>query len=242
MFSKLVNLFKGKEEPRAVSHIEETHHEEEHSEGGCCDGHSHGGHEHAHAEPKKNGTEFKKLDGKVSRHTTIGEVIQNYPSAVEILTDEGVGCVGCSVAYWESIEEGLMGHGKSEADVERVISAINSKIGSENAKGDKIIITQGAFNKIKEMTSKKGKNGHGLRVDVVPGGCSGYQYNFQIEKESTKDDVVIEQDGIKVFVSPTSLKMIQGAKLDYLDALQGAGFKISNPNVHKTCGCGSSFS
>src|SRR3989344_3260144 len=142
-----------------------------------------------------NGTAFKKIDGSVSKNTTIGEVIQNYPAAVEVLTDEGVGCVGCSVAYWETIEEGLMSHGKTQADVERVIGAINSKIKSENAKGEELLITSTALKKIKEMTSKKGKNGTGLRVDVIPGGCSGYQYDFRLDNESKSDDVVIEQDG-----------------------------------------------
>lgn len=187
---------------------------------------------------KSNGVEFKKIDGKVTGQTTIGEIIQNYPSAVEILSNEGVGCVGCSVAYWESIEEGLLSHGKSEMDVERVLNQINKQISSENVKGDKLMITQAAIKKIKLMGKKSNM---GLRVNVVPGGCSGYQYDFKLDDKSGSDDVVIEQDGVKVILSNFSMEKLQGSKLDYLDSLQGAGFKISNPNVHKTCGCGSSF-
>jgi iron-sulfur cluster assembly accessory protein len=77
---------------------------------------------------------------------------------------------------------------------------------------------------------------------VLGGGCSGFQYAMDFEKEPRPDDLTIEQDGIKVFVDPMSNMYLQGVTVDYVTGLQGAGFKFNNPNAKSTCGCGSSFS
>ena len=75
----------------------------------------------------------------------------------------------------------------------------------------------------------------------MPGGCSGMSYGLDFEKEPESDDIVVETHGVKLFVDAESDSMLRGAVIDYVDALQGAGFKISNPNAKKTCGCGQSF-
>ena len=82
----------------------------------------------------------------------------------------------------------------------------------------------------------------GLRVYVEGGGCSGFQYGFQLESDQQADDVVIEENGIKLFVDSLSFQYLMGAEIQYLDDLMGARFLISNPNATTTCGCGSSFS
>ena len=81
----------------------------------------------------------------------------------------------------------------------------------------------------------------GLRISVLPGGCSGYQYGMELDDNSTEDDIVVEQGGIKIFIDKESIKKLNGSNVDYIDSLQGAGFKIDNPNATKTCGCGNSF-
>jgi iron-sulfur cluster insertion protein len=80
-----------------------------------------------------------------------------------------------------------------------------------------------------------------MRVSVEGGGCSGFQYRFDLIKEGEPDDVLIERDGARVVVDPVSLDFVKGAELDFVDDLIGASFKMKNPNVTASCGCGTSF-
>jgi iron-sulfur cluster insertion protein len=81
-----------------------------------------------------------------------------------------------------------------------------------------------------------------MRVSVEGGGCSGFQYRFDLVQEGAPDDIVVERDGARVVVDPVSLGFVQGAEIDFVDDLIGAAFKINNPNVTAACGCGTSFS
>ena len=82
----------------------------------------------------------------------------------------------------------------------------------------------------------------GLRLSVVGGGCSGFQYSLELDDGPREDDAVYMYDGVRVFVDPTSAPYLSGTSVDYVDGLHGAGFKFVNPNADRTCGCGSSFS
>ena len=82
----------------------------------------------------------------------------------------------------------------------------------------------------------------GLRVSVQPGGCSGFKYGLLIEDAPAEDDLVLQQDGFKVFVDPFSAQYISGVQIDYVTSMQGSGFTFKNPNATGGCGCGSSFS
>ncbi|MGH6734623.1 MAG: iron-sulfur cluster insertion protein ErpA [Methyloceanibacter sp.] len=81
-----------------------------------------------------------------------------------------------------------------------------------------------------------------FRVSVEGGGCSGFQYRFELVKETAPDDILIERDGAKVVVDPVSADFVAGAEIDFVDELIGAQFKINNPNATASCGCGTSFS
>jgi iron-sulfur cluster insertion protein len=81
-----------------------------------------------------------------------------------------------------------------------------------------------------------------MRVSVEGGGCSGFQYRFDLVQETAPDDVLVERDGARVVVDPVSLGFVHGAEIDFVDDLIGASFKIKNPNVTAACGCGTSFS
>jgi iron-sulfur cluster insertion protein len=81
-----------------------------------------------------------------------------------------------------------------------------------------------------------------LRVEVLAGGCSGFQYKFDLTAEQNADDLFIQAAGATVFVDPTSLELLAGAELDYKDALMGAHFTVKNPIATSSCGCGTSFS
>ncbi len=81
-----------------------------------------------------------------------------------------------------------------------------------------------------------------FRVAVEGGGCSGFQYRFDLVPEKAPDDLLIERDGARIVVDPVSLGFVHGAELDFVDDLIGAQFKLNNPNVTASCGCGTSFS
>ncbi len=105
-----------------------------------------------------------------------------------------------------------------------------------------IDLTANAVQKVKEILGKQEPQPKGLRVSVVGGGCSGFSYQMNFENESNGIDKVFEFDGLKVFIDQASLMYLNGTKIDYIETLEGAGFKFENPNVKTTCGCGSSFS
>jgi len=184
----------------------------------------------------------KAVAEKITRESTIGEVVQKYPSVVETLLSFGVHCVGCQVAYYETIEQGLTAHGFGSEDIDKAVKKLNEAI-VENPKDAKdIMVTDKAAKKIKELINEKGDDIKGLRVGVVPGGCAGFSYSLDFEKTKHKDDKVIKEKGITLFIDKESFEFLKGSQVDYVEALQGAGFKISNPNAKSSCGCGQSFS
>ena len=104
-----------------------------------------------------------------------------------------------------------------------------------------INFTPHAIAKVKEIMAQQNPVPAGLRVGVTGGGCSGFSYAMSFENGAGMMDKTFEFDGLKVFVDGTSLMYLKGVSVDYLETLEGAGFKFDNPNVKSTCGCGSSF-
>ena len=86
-----------------------------------------------------------------------------------------------------------------------------------------------------------GEDGAALRISVKGGGCSGFQYAFDVDRSRAEDDLVVTRDGASVIVDPVSLEMIKGSELDFVDDLMGQAFKVKNPNAVASCGCGVSF-
>jgi iron-sulfur cluster assembly accessory protein len=103
-------------------------------------------------------------------------------------------------------------------------------------------LTSNAIAKVKEIMAQQNPEPAGLRVGVVGGGCSGFSYSMSFENGAGMMDKVFDMDGLKVYVDATSLMYLNNCIVDYVETLEGAGFKFENPNVKSTCGCGSSFS
>ncbi len=104
-------------------------------------------------------------------------------------------------------------------------------------------LTARAASQIREIVgSQPAGTPHALRVAVLAGGCSGFQYRFELDDSRADDDLVIERDGATVVIDPASLDLLAGSELDYTDALMGAHFAVRNPNAASACGCGTSFS
>jgi iron-sulfur cluster assembly protein len=98
-----------------------------------------------------------------------------------------------------------------------------------------------AIERVKEFMAKDQEQMNGLRIFVAPGGCSGYQYGMVLEKAAKSDDICWAENGINVYMDAQSARLMQGAEIDFVETVQGSGFKISNPNAVSSCGCGNSF-
>jgi iron-sulfur cluster assembly accessory protein len=103
-----------------------------------------------------------------------------------------------------------------------------------------VTVSERAARRIAEILQRE-PAGTMLRVSVEGGGCSGFQYKFDIDREKADDDIVIARDGAVVLIDPMSLGYLGGSEIDFVDDLIGASFKVINPNVKAACGCGTSF-
>jgi iron-sulfur cluster assembly protein len=103
-------------------------------------------------------------------------------------------------------------------------------------------LTETAIVKVKEILDTQEPKPSGLRISVVGGGCSGFSYSMAFENAPGMLDKTYSFDGLNVFVDQASMLYLDGAQVDYVESLEGSGFKFNNPNVKSTCGCGSSFS
>ena len=122
------------------------------------------------------------------------------------------------------------------------MATITPEIAPQETKKAPVILTPKAVVKVKEIMSQQTPAPAGLRVGVVGGGCSGFSYSMSFENAAGLMDKVFDMDGLKVYVDATSITYLNGCTVDYLETLEGAGFKFDNPQVKSTCGCGSSFS
>ena len=103
-----------------------------------------------------------------------------------------------------------------------------------------ITLTPGAIAKVKSILADQNEQG-GLRIAVIGGGCSGFQYQMTLDKEPNSDDKIMDMDGLKVFVDTRSLVYLNGTQVDYVDTPDGSGFKFDNPNAKASCACGETF-
>jgi iron-sulfur cluster assembly accessory protein len=138
------------------------------------------------------------------------------------------------------IEHNEPGHDHEHEHVEQPAQAAAQSV--DTASLPDVSLTPKAVEMVRKMHAKEGLSaGHGMRIGVVGGGCSGFQYslNFDTQKEG---DRATDFGGVLVYVDEISLPYIAGTTLDYVEGLHGAGFRFDNPRASRTCGCGSSFS
>ena len=104
-----------------------------------------------------------------------------------------------------------------------------------------ITLTSSAVNQVQKVISEQAQAFAGVRVAVVGGGCSGFQYTMSLERQGRDSDDIVDIDGFKVFVDAQSMLYLDGTEIDYVETTQAAGFEFKNPNVSGSCGCGESF-
>lgn len=185
----------------------------------------------------------------VTKDMVIGDVLNKYPDAAMIMLEHGLHCVGCHANVYDTIEAGCAVHGLGPDVVDKMVKDINemielnmSKDGkkAQDSKKSGLTLTESAAKKLSSLLESE-PEGSGLKVMVMPGGCSGYVYQMSFEKEAEENDVTFEDKGIKIFVDKDSLDLLNGAEIDYVDSLNESGFKVNNPNASHGCGCGKSF-
>lgn len=103
-------------------------------------------------------------------------------------------------------------------------------------------LSQAAVARVRALVKAEGKPGLMLRVSVSGGGCSGFQYGFDLDAETSSDDLVLDQDGVVLVVDEASLDILKGSRIDFTETLMASAFVVNNPNASSTCGCGTSFS
>ncbi len=117
-----------------------------------------------------------------------------------------------------------------------------SEVVSEARSERGVIVTESAARRIAALKQQEEAGGAFLRIAVSGGGCSGFQYGLSFDDRQNPDDFVFERDGVAVIVNDTSLDLLNGAQVDFVEDLMGASFQIKNPNATSSCGCGNSFS
>lgn len=186
---------------------------------------------------KANEAQDKPL---ITKDMTIGEVVARYPETAEIMLGYGLHCIGCHVNPYESIEGGAMGHGMKPEMIDQLLKDMNEAVSGGHEDKD-INLSQAAVKKFQQLMQAEGKQGWSLKFTIEPGGCSGFTYVMDFAQKAGPDEVVVEDNGMKVFIDKAALPQVRGVRIDYQDGLNGSGFKIKNPNAQGSCGCGKSF-
>jgi len=180
---------------------------------------------------------------KITPDMTIGEIFSKFPQKsqrlAQAMTNAGLHCSSCSAATWETLEAGMIGHGMTQAAIHKLVDQLNTIL-EEEIDLDTITLTPRAAKKFKEFATEEGNENFALRFGDTTGGCGGFQYILDFSEKAESDDAIYHSEGIEIHIKKGMLGRLLGSVIDYVDGLQGAGFKISNPNVRSSCGCGSS--
>ncbi len=166
----------------------------------------------------------------ITKEDTIGDILYKLPAAQEILLSYGLGCVGCSVSTYESLEDGVFGHGFTENDLSEILEDLNiawkeEKNNIYKSDTQKIELTDNAYYKIQEFQKEQNKDGYGFKIEVLDTfDTPSYFLDFLQNPES--HDQIIEVKEIKIFIDLASLKFLKNKVIDFVKTNEGEGFKI----------------
>jgi len=185
----------------------------------------------------------KQPPTEIDRQMTIENILGMFPYKAQRLSQEitnaGLHCVGCHAAVWETLEAGMYTHGKTDQQIDELVKRLNALL-AEKIDTTSIRITSRGAAKFLEILSEEGKQGWGMRFAEELAGCNGFEYVLDFSEKADSDDEVFESHGIEIHVKKAMLPRLLGSEIDYVEGLRGSGFKISNPNVRSSCGCGTS--
>ncbi len=204
--------------------------------GGCC------------SQPKQEqssccSSEKKQKPTSINREMTIEDILGMFPNKAQKLSQEitnaGLHCIGCHAAVWETLEAGMMKHGKTNEQIDELTRRLNALL-NEPVDAGTISITERGAAKFQEILTDEGKHGWGMRFSEELAGCNGYEFILDFSEKADEDDEIFNSSGVEIHVKKAMISRLLGSEIDYVEGLRGAGFKISNPNVRSACGCGSS--
>jgi iron-sulfur cluster assembly protein len=185
------------------------------------------------------------MKNNIKREMTIEDIFTKFPhksqKLAQEMTNAGLHCVGCGAATWETLETGMLSHGFEEKQIDDLIGRLNAIL-EEEIDISTITITPRAAQVFLRILKEESKEGWGLRFGIRAGGCSGYEYILDYSQSAKEDDTVFKSELIDIHVNQQMVDRVLGCEIDYVDGLQGSGFKISNPNAKGSCGCGKSQS
>lgn len=188
-------------------------------------------------------TDQQKGNIVIHRQMTIEQILSLFPNKAQKLSQEitraGLHCVGCHAATWETLEAGMYGHGMNDDQINTLVERLNALL-KETSDPTTISITARAAKKYLEILNEDNKQGWGIRFEEKMAGCSGFEYVLDFSEKAEADDEVYTSNGIEIHVNKSMVSRLLGSEIDYVDGLQGAGFKISNDKVRSSCGCGNS--
>jgi len=188
----------------------------------------------------------------VNKDTMISNILMIDPKKADLLTqimlEFGIHCVGCGASNFETLEQGVLGHGYTVKDLEKLITDLNKALGAKGEKkvevkedAFKITLTDKALEKVKQSMQSREEENSILRISVIGGGCNGFLYDLQFIEEPSKADLNFKQNDVNLAVDKKSMEMLNQMQIDYVDTLNESGFKFNNPNAQAGCGCGKSF-
>ena len=179
----------------------------------------------------------------ITQDMTIEDILSRFPHKSQKLASEigkaGLHCVGCGAATWETLEAGMLGHGMEQQEITLLVDNLN-KLLNEQSDPSTISLTPRAAEKFRDFAEEEGKEGWALRFGEQAAGCSGLEYILDFSKKADENDAVFLSEGLEIHVKKSMLGRLLGCEIDYVDGLHASGFKISNPNVKSSCGCGDS--
>lgn len=185
------------------------------------------------------------MKDKIIREMTIEDIFTRFPhksqKLAQEMTNAGLHCVGCGAATWETLETGMLGHGFEEHQIDDLIRRLNAIL-EEKMDLSTISLTPRAAQVFLRILKEEGKEGWALRFGIRAGGCNGYEYILDYSQNPKEDDSVFTSQQVNIHVNKQMVDRVMGCEIDYVDGLQGSGFKISNPNAKGSCGCGKSQS
>lgn len=180
----------------------------------------------------------------ITKEMTIKEIFATFPhksqKLAQEMTNAGLHCTSCSAAVWETLEAGVKGHGFNDAYLEKLLGKLNDIL-AEEIDYSTITLTSKAAEKFRMFAEEEGITEYALRFGDTAGGCGGFQYILDFcDDYNEEEDECFVSEGINIYVNKQALSRLIGSVIDYVEGLHGAGFKISNPNVKSSCGCGTS--
>lgn len=195
---------------------------------------------------KKTAKKFSKKSDQplITPDLTINQVLQRHPNAAEIMQQFGLHCFGCSVNVFETLEEGILGHGMPKSTLTEMLKALNGSLKDyqKNLSEKGIVLTERGALKIVEIAQMEERKRYGIRVKILGDGgcCSGATYSMDFEEYAQEGDKILGfHHGVTLFIDKDSFEKMKGSRIDYIETYEAAGFKIDNPNVTEgACGCG----